>query len=140
MEIQKTKEELANKPSQALKLITFLNNKNREELEELKIQDRTETILQIKKVLNKMNIMKNLKEKCEAMNFSITKFLAKYTILRQAGLPDIHGFNEKIIVQTNYDKKIRAHAKEQINKPLPQGSPTGKVVLEYFENLFFSTG
>ena len=36
IEIQKTKEELANKPAQALKLITFLNSKHREELEELK--------------------------------------------------------------------------------------------------------
>ena len=36
VESQQTKEELANKPSQALRLITFLNSKNREELEELK--------------------------------------------------------------------------------------------------------
>jgi len=41
------------------------------------------------------------------------------------------------MVQTEYDKKIRAYAKEQVNKPLPQGSPTGKIILEYFENLFF---
>ena len=34
-EIQKTKDELANKPSQALKLITFLNRKNITELEEI---------------------------------------------------------------------------------------------------------
>ena len=37
VEIQQTKEELADKPSQALKLMTFLNSKNREEIEELKI-------------------------------------------------------------------------------------------------------
>ena len=81
-EIQKTKDELANKPSQALKLITFLNSKNKEELEELQVQDRTETILQIKKVVTKRNLMNNLEEKCEAMNISITNFLEKYTILR----------------------------------------------------------
>ena len=34
-------------------------------------------------------------------------------------------------------KKIRAHAKEQAKQPLPQGSPSGKVLLQYFENLFF---
>ena len=56
--------------------------------------------------------MNNLEEKCEAMNLSITKFLRKYTMLRQAGLLDIHGFNEKLMVQTDYDKKIRAHAKK----------------------------
>ena len=79
---QKTTEELADKSAQALKLITFLNSKNVTELEELKIQDRTETILQIKKVLTKKTLMNNLKEKCDAMNFSITKFLAMYTMLR----------------------------------------------------------
>ena len=41
------------------------------------------------------------------------------------------------MVQKDYDQKIRAYAKEQVNKPLPQGSPSGKVVLQYFENLFF---
>ena len=28
-------------------------------------------------------------------------------------------------------------AKEQVNKPLPLGTPTGKVILQYFEDLFF---
>ena len=37
VEIQKTKEKLADKPTQALKLITLLNGKNRAELEELQI-------------------------------------------------------------------------------------------------------
>ena len=60
VEIQKTKEELANKPTQAQKLITFLNGKNRAELEEMQIQDRIETILQIKKVLTKINLMNSL--------------------------------------------------------------------------------
>ena len=41
------------------------------------------------------------------------------------------------MVQKDYDKKIRAYAKEQVSKPLPQGSPTGKVILEYFGNMFF---
>ena len=81
--------------------------------------------------------MNNLEEKCEAMNLSVTKFLTKYTTLRKAGLPDIDGFNERLMVQIDYDKRIRAHAKEQVNKPLPQGSPTGKVGLQYFEDLFF---
>ena len=81
--------------------------------------------------------MNNLEERCKDVNFSITKFLEKYIVLTQAGLPEIHCFNEKLMVQTEYDKKIRAYAKEQVNKPLPQGSPTGKVILEYFQNLLF---
>ena len=82
-------------------------------------------------------MMNNLEERCKDMNLSITKSLAKYTILTQAGLPDIHALNEKLMVQKDYEKRIRAHAKEQVKKPLPRGSPSGKVVLQYFENLFF---
>ena len=82
-------------------------------------------------------MMNNLEERCKDMNLSITKSLAKYTILTQAGLPDIHALNEKLMAQKDYDNKIRAYAKEQVSKPLPQGSPSGKVVLQYFEKLFF---
>ena len=58
-------------------------------------------------------------------------------MIRQASIPDIHFFNEKLMNQKEYDKKIRDYAKEQVNKPLPQGSPTEKFVLQYIEDLFF---
>jgi hypothetical protein len=51
------KEELGENPTEATKLIRFLNSKNKQELEELEIEDRTETILEIKKVLTKTNLM-----------------------------------------------------------------------------------
>ena len=99
--------------------------------------DRTETILQIKKLVTKKTLMNYLEEKCESMNIAITKFMVKYTNLRQKGLPDIHVFNEKLMPQKNYDKKIKEFAKEQVSKPLPQGTPTGKVLFQHFEDLFF---
>ena len=75
-------------------------------------------------------MMNNLEDRCKDMNLAITRFWAKYTVLTQA-------LNEKLIPQKDYDNKVKAYAKEQVNKPLPQGSPTGKVILKYFENLFF---
>jgi len=41
------------------------------------------------------------------------------------------------MTQKDYDNKIKSHAKEQAKKPLPQGPPSGKVVLEYFEIFLF---
>ena len=70
-EIDKTKKEIENKPPQVVQLIAFFNSKIREELEELKITDRTEAILQIKKVLNKRNMMNNLEDRCKDMNLAI---------------------------------------------------------------------
>ena len=49
-EIDKTKKEIENKPPQEVQLIAFFNSKTKEELEELKISNRTEAILQIKKI------------------------------------------------------------------------------------------
>jgi len=47
--IQKKVEELGNKPEEENQLITFLKNKNRHQLDELEIEDRTTAILEIKK-------------------------------------------------------------------------------------------
>ena len=57
--------------------------------------------------------------------------------MSEAGLPDIHALNDKLMPQKEYDLKIRNHAKEQARQQLPQGSPTGRILLQYFENLFF---
>ena len=137
-EIQKTKDELDNKPKKALELIKFLNNKNRQELEELEIIDRTETILEIRKVITKKNLMKQLEEKCENMSITITRFMVKFENLRQRSLPNILVINEKLMPQEDYNKKIKEYAKEQVEKVGGgQGIPTRKVLLRSFEDLFY---
>jgi hypothetical protein len=44
-------------PTEATKIIKFLNSKMREELEDLKIEYRRETILKVKRVLTKRGLM-----------------------------------------------------------------------------------
>lgn len=61
--IHKTIEELGDKPEEANQLIAFLNNKNRYQLDELGIEDRTGTIIEIKKILTKRNLMLSLEKK-----------------------------------------------------------------------------
>ena len=50
-------------PTQANEIIKFLNSKTKEEMEEMKIEDRTETILKVKRVLTKRGLMLHLEEK-----------------------------------------------------------------------------
>lgn len=66
-EIQKTEEELGGKPEEAVRLINFLNNRNKYQREELNIEDRTGTILELKKVLTKRSLMQNLERRCQNM-------------------------------------------------------------------------
>ena len=81
--------------------------------------------------------MNNLEDRCKDINLAISIFWDKYKILSEAGLLDIHALNDKLMPYKYCDLKIRTHAKEQAKQPLPQGSPSGKVLLQYFENLFF---
>ena len=66
-EIIKSREELGNMPEEANELIHFFNTKNRYQLEELGIQDRTGTILEIKRVFTKRTLMQNLERRCSDM-------------------------------------------------------------------------
>jgi chromosome segregation ATPase len=54
--IEKIRSELGEMPTQANEIIKFLNSKTREELEELKIEDRTETILEVKESFDQERI------------------------------------------------------------------------------------
>lgn len=136
-EIQKTNDELDIKIEQAIELIKFLNRKNYQEIEELYITDRNETILEIRKVSTKKNLMKQLEEKCENMNIAITKFMVKFENLRQISLPRILVINDKLMPQEDYNKNIREFAKEKVKKTGGQGTPIGKVLLGSFEDLFY---
>jgi len=55
--ISTTNLELGDIPATTNRIIKFLNSKNRYELEELGVADRIETILQVKKVLTKKNLI-----------------------------------------------------------------------------------
>jgi hypothetical protein len=58
-------------PAEATEIIKFLKSKAREELEELKIEDKTETILEVKRVMTKRGLMLQLEEKVQAMDIGV---------------------------------------------------------------------
>ena len=63
--IQRVKQELGEIPEEATRNIQFLNSKNKYELQELEIEDKTKSILEVRKVLSKRNLMLNLEDKCQ---------------------------------------------------------------------------
>ena len=98
-------------PEEAVRIIQFLNSKNKYELQELDIPDRTGTILEVKRVLAKRNLMLNLEDKCQTMQLAIDRFMTKFEILREKGLPSTLVINDKMVTQEDYNKKIREVAK-----------------------------
>jgi len=61
------REKLGEIPAEAANIIKFLNSKSRYELEEVGVSDRISTILEVKKVLAKRNLIDKLEERRETL-------------------------------------------------------------------------
>ena len=79
--IEKIRAKLGEMPIEAAEIIKFLNSKTREELEELKIEDRIEIILEVKRVLPKKGLMLQLEEKVQTMDAGVQRFFSKIEAL-----------------------------------------------------------
>jgi len=110
--IVKTREYLGDNLEEANQLITLLNSKNRYQLDELDIEDRTGTIIEIKKVLTKRNLMLNLEKKFQSMQANIDMFMTKFGILREKGLPSLV-IHEKLMTQEDYVERLNKLAKDK---------------------------
>ena len=75
--IKKENWELGNMPITAPKIIKFLNSKTSYELKEFDVQEKIATILEVKKVLTKRNLVRKLEEKCHELDMAISRFLNK---------------------------------------------------------------
>jgi len=135
--IQRVKAELGDMPKEAARIIQFLNSKKKYELQELEIPDRIGTILEVKRALTKRNLMLNLEDMFQTMQLTIDKFMIKFEILRQKVLPNPLVINDKLMPQEDYNRKIREVARDQVNNSSMKGIPTGKVLYQTFENVFY---
>jgi hypothetical protein len=82
-DIEKIRGDLGEMPTEATEIIKFLNSKTREELEDLKIEDRTKTILEVKRVLTKRGLTLQLEEKVQIMDTGVQRFFGKIEALHK---------------------------------------------------------
>jgi hypothetical protein len=80
----------------------------------LKIEDRTETILEVKRVLTKRGLMIQLEEKVQAMDIGVQRFFSKIEALQKKGLPGLRVINDKLMTLSDYKKKLATVAKDSL--------------------------
>ena len=139
-EVLRAREELGNRPEEANELIHFLNIHNKHQLEELGIQDRTRTILEIKRVFTKRTLMQNLERRCSDMQEEITAFLKRCDILLNKGLPSPLVSEDKLMDLEIYVEKLDKYANNQASASTSSSIaalPTGKSFHDRLENLFY---
>jgi hypothetical protein len=128
--IDRTKGELGEMPIEANKIIRFLNSKTKEELENMEIEDRTETILEVKKVLTKRGLMLQLEERSQNMDIGVHIFFSKIDALQNKGLPSLLVLNDKLMTLFNYKQEISMVEKNSSKFSRIQGRITDKECLE----------
>jgi hypothetical protein len=120
--IEKIRLELGEMPTHANEIIIFLNSKTREELEKMKIEDRVETILEVKRVLTKRGLILQLEEKVQAMDLGVQRFFSKIEALQKKGLPGLKVINDKLMTLPDYKKRLDDVAKDSSKFSGIQGS------------------
>jgi hypothetical protein len=128
--VEKIRSELGDMPTQANDIIRFLNSKTREELEELKIEDRTETILEVKRVLTKRGLMLQLEEKIQVMDQGVQRFFLKIDTLQRKGLPGMRVIDDRLMVLSDYTKKLIEVSKDCAKFAGIQSNITGRALME----------
>jgi hypothetical protein len=110
--IEKIRGELGEMPIEAIEIITFLNSKTREELEDLKIEYRIETILEVKRILTKRGLMLQPEDKVQTMDIGVKIFFIKIEALQKKGLPGLRVINDKLMTLSDYKNKLATMAKD----------------------------
>jgi hypothetical protein len=96
---------LRENPIEATKIIRFLNSKTKEDLEDLEIEDRKKTILEVKKVLTKKGLMLQLEEKSHTMDVGVQRFFSKVNSLHKKGLPHLLVINDMMITRLTTSRR-----------------------------------
>lgn len=82
--------------------------------------------------------MHKLEEKRKEMQVVVDKFMAKFEMLKEKGLPNPLVIHDKLMEQGYYNEKLRDVARQQVATSQVSGIPTGKVLYSAFENLLTS--
>lgn len=71
------------------------------------------------------------------MLVAINRFMVKFQILSNKGLSNLMVIHDKLMTQLDYTNRLRKLDKEQASTSGIKALPTGKVLHDTFENLFF---
>ena len=66
------------------------------------------------------------------MEVAIDRFMAKFQILREKGLPSPLVINDKLMKQQDYDNRLGKLAKEQASTSTIKALSTGKILYNTF--------
>ncbi len=129
--------QLGEMPTTTNNIVKLFNSKNRYELDDLGVDDRTKTILEVKKVLTKKNLVLQLKKKCHTLDVAVNRFFTRIDALNKKGLPSLFVINDNIMTREDYMKKLKDIPKDTTKSCNIKGSLTGRSAYKAIRNISF---
>jgi len=140
-EIHRARASLGNMPDAANRMINILNNRTSSQLATMGIAHRTETISMVKRVLTLRNLVGTLERRTQDMQTEINKFMDRFQVLQNRGLPSLLSSVGRLLTHENYAKRVNAFAASQIagqpSTSAESGPASGQTLYNRVENLFF---
>ena len=140
-EVHRSRASLGNMPELATRMINVLNHKTSSQLTSMGIANRTETIQMIKRVINLRNLVQTLERRVQDMQNEVNRFMEKFQVLENRGLPSLLNNGGKLCTHDQYAKRVNVFASSQVNEKASTSDNTGPITGEIFykkiENLFF---
>ena len=123
-------------PEIATEVIKFLNSKDSYELEELGINEKTTTILEVKKIITKKNLILQLEEKCNNVNVIVQRFFSRLEPLTNKVFPSMLAINDKLMPIEDYVRKLTKVGTNAASVSNIRGTSTPRVVLNALRDAF----
>ena len=122
-------------------MINVLNHKTSSQLVNMGIANRTETIQMIKRVITLRNLVQTLERRAQDMQTEVNRFMEKFQVLQNRGLPSLLNSGGKLFTHDQYAKRVNVFATNQVNEKASTsddpGPITGEIFYKKIENLFF---
>ena len=132
---------LGNMPDVANRMINILNNRTSSQLTTMGIAHRTETISMVKRVLTLRNLVGTLERRTQDMQTEINKFMDRFQVFQNRGLPSLLSSVGRLLTHENYAKRVNAFAASQIagqpSTSAESGPASAQTLYNRVENLFF---
>jgi hypothetical protein len=129
-DIKGTTNELENKPDLVVDIIKFLNNRTKEELKDLQVNDRTSIVMDAKRVITKRILLQNVETKCHEVMREISTFKNIFSDVIKHGLPSFWNENGDLYPMNNYQKLLEDRRNSDNKFENLDGTLKGKDVVE----------
>jgi len=86
----------------AVDIINFLNNRTKEYLKDFQVNDKTNIVMDAKRVITKRILLQNAETKCHELMREISTFRKIFSDVIKNGLPSLYNENGDLYPINNY--------------------------------------